>query len=138
VSSSWCVRRIVAMRIGATPMSPAGRLLSMWTVILAGCTGGDQAAERQRPAEAQPAALSEPEQFQVEAERFADLRVLRYRVPGFEALEPQTKELLYYLYEAALSGREIIYDQKYRYNLAVKRTLEEIVRHYPGERSAPE
>src|SRR5690606_28840507 len=72
--------------------------------------------------------------FQVEAERFADLRILRYRVPGFEELDLEKKKLLYYLSEAALSGREIIYDQKYRYNLAIKRTLEEIVRHYPGDR----
>jgi dipeptidyl-peptidase-3 len=73
-------------------------------------------------------------EFRVEAERFADVRILRYRVPGFEALDARTKELLYYLYEAALCGREIIYDQKYRYNLAIKRTLEQIVRHYPGDR----
>jgi dipeptidyl-peptidase-3 len=76
--------------------------------------------------------------FRVELERFADVRVLRYRVPGFEALDPKVKELLYYLYEAALSGREIIYDQKYRYNLAIKRTLEQVVRQYPGDRAAPE
>jgi dipeptidyl-peptidase-3 len=55
-------------------------------------------------------------------------------VPGFEALSPRTKELLYYLYESALCGREIVYDQKYRYNLAVKRTLEQIERHYRGDR----
>ena len=66
------------------------------------------------------------------------MRILRYRVPGFEALDARTKELLYYLYEAALCGREIIYDQKYRYNLAVKRTLEQIVRHYPGDRDTAE
>src|SRR5262249_43556008 len=75
--------------------------------------------------------------FRVETERFADLRLLRYRVPGFEDLDVRHKELLYYLYEAALSGREIIFDQKYRYNLAIKRTLEEVVKHYPGDRSAP-
>ena len=80
-----------------------------------------------------PAAPSEPA-FRVEAERFADARILRYRVPGFEALDLKTKQLLYYLYEAALSGHEIMYDQKYRYNLAIKRTLEEIVKHYPGDR----
>ncbi|HEX6999048.1 MAG TPA: dihydrofolate reductase [Gammaproteobacteria bacterium] len=79
----------------------------------------------------------EPVEFNVEAERFADLRILRYRVPGFEDLDLRTKTLLYYLYEAALSGREIIYDQKYRYNLAIKRTLEQIVRSYPGDRSEP-
>lgn len=89
-----------------------------------------------RPAQAPSA--GEAVAFKVEAERFADLRVLRYRVPGFEALEPRTKELLYYLYEASLCGREIVFDQKYRYNLAVKRTLEQIERHYPGERATAE
>lgn len=74
------------------------------------------------------------EELRVEVERFADARVLRYAVPGFEALDTRLKELIYYLYEAALSGREIIYDQKYRYNLAIKRTLEAIVRRYPGDR----
>ncbi len=76
--------------------------------------------------------------FQYEAERFADLRVLRYQVPGFEELDLQKKKLLYYLYEAALCGREIIYDQKYRYSLAIKRTLEHIVGNYPGDRSTKE
>src|SRR5882672_5413353 len=76
--------------------------------------------------------------FRFEVERFADVRVLRYRVPEFEALDLPTKELLYYLYEAALSGREIIYDQKYRYNLPIKRTLEEVVKHYAGDRETPE
>jgi dipeptidyl-peptidase-3 len=74
------------------------------------------------------------EAFQVEAERFADLRLLRYRAPGFDALDLNTKRLLYYLYEAALSGRDIIYDQRYRYNLAIRRTLETILREYPGDR----
>src|SRR6185436_2300364 len=49
--------------------------------------------------------------FEYIADQFADLRVLRYQVPGFENLAPQEKEMLYYLYEAALSGRDIIYDQ---------------------------
>ncbi len=73
--------------------------------------------------------------FRYEAERFADVRILRYQVPGFEGLDLQKKELLYYLYEAALSGREIIYDQKYRYNLPIKRTLEQLLRLYPGDRT---
>jgi len=74
----------------------------------------------------------------VEAERFADLRILRYEVPGFEELGLRTKTLLYYLYEAGLAGRDIIYDQKHRYNLAIRRTLEEIVKAYPGDRDTPE
>ena len=82
-----------------------------------------------------PQATEANQEFRVEAERFADLRILRYQVPGFAELDLQTKTLLYYLYEASLSGREIIYDQKYRYNLVIKRILEELVKHYPGDRT---
>jgi dipeptidyl-peptidase-3 len=100
--------------------------------VAAGC-GADQGGSA--PGEARGRADAPPEQaLTVEAERFADARVLRYRVPGFESLPARSKELLYYLYEAALCGREIIYDQKFAHNLAVKRTLEQIVRHYPGQR----
>lgn len=87
-------------------------------------------------ATAQP--IESAENFQVETERFADLRILRYQVPGFDELDLRTKRLLYYLYEASLSGREIIFDQKYRYNLVIKRTLEEIVRGYSGDRDTAE
>ncbi|WP_167291234.1 dipeptidyl-peptidase 3 family protein [Hymenobacter busanensis] len=73
---------------------------------------------------AAPAETATPEAFQVVSEQFADLRVLRYQVPGFETLAPKQKELLYYLYEAALSGRDISYDQNYRHNLRVRRTIE--------------
>ena len=97
-----------------------------------GRSRGRTASELSAGAAEQPAAAGAA--FRVEVERFADVRILRYRVPGFEALDARTKELLYYLYEAALCGREMTYDQKYRYNLGVKRTLEQIVRHYPGDR----
>lgn len=109
------------------------------STILAACSGDDQAPPAAAAAlapDAVPAAEADAA-FRVEAERFADVRLLRYRASGFEALEPRTKELLYYLYEAALSGRDIIYDQKHRYNLAVRRTLEEIVAHYAGDRAEP-
>ncbi|SHL12342.1 dipeptidyl-peptidase 3 family protein [Hymenobacter psychrotolerans] len=72
-----------------------------------------------------PAAPTAPP-FRVVSEQFADVRILRYQVPGFEALSAQQKELLYYLYEAALSGRDIIYDQNYKHNLRVLRTLEAV------------
>ncbi len=67
--------------------------------------------------------------FEYTADRFADVKVIRYRVPGFEELEPKQKELLYYLYEAALSGRDIMYDQNYRHNLQIRKLLEAIVKH---------
>ena len=90
------------------------------------------------PATAAPAAPVTPAAppFQVVTEQFADLRILRYQVPGFEALEPQQKELLYYLYEAALSGRDIIYDQNYKHNLRVRRTLEAVWKANEERRTA--
>lgn len=74
--------------------------------------------------------------FKVEADRFADIQVLRYQVPGFETLTPQQKELAYYLYEAALCGRDIIWDQKYKNNLIVRRTLEGIWMNYSGDKNS--
>jgi dipeptidyl-peptidase III len=74
--------------------------------------------------------------FVYQTERFADLEILRYRVPGFEDLSLKEKELLYYLYEAALAGRDIFYDQNYKHNLKVRRTLEAIVDSYKGDRNS--
>jgi dipeptidyl-peptidase-3 len=71
-------------------------------------------------------------------DRFADVQVLRYEVPGFADLDLQRKQLIYYLYEAALAGRDITYDQKFAGNLAVRRTLEAILTGYAGERETPE
>src|SRR6478735_12263524 len=76
--------------------------------------------------------------FEYIADQFADLRVLRYQVPGFEQLESQQKEMLYYLYEAALSGRDIIYDQNFKHNLRIRRTLDAIAENYSGDRNSPE
>lgn len=73
--------------------------------------------------------------FKYTTEQFADLRILRYRVPGFEQLSLKTKTMLYYLSQAALSGRDIIYDQNFKYNLAIRRTLEAIVDGYKGDRN---
>lgn len=59
-------------------------------------------------------------------ESFADLQILQYKVPGWDQLEPRQKELAYYLYEASLAGRDIIYDQRGKYNLTVRKVLEAI------------
>ena len=72
------------------------------------------------------------ENFEFVAEQFADLRVLRYNVKDFDKMPLQTKTLLYYLHEAALCGRDIIYDQNYKYNLAIRKTLEAIISNYNG------
>ncbi len=74
--------------------------------------------------------------FKVEAESFADLQVLRYQVPGFNELSLQQKQLAYYLYEAALAGRDIIYDQKSKYGLLLRKTIEAVYGTYSGDKSA--
>ena len=65
-------------------------------------------------------------EFDYSVEKFADLEILRYQVPGFEALSLNQKQLLYHLSEAALMGRDILFDQNCRYNLPIRRTLEAI------------
>lgn len=67
--------------------------------------------------------------------RFADLKILDYDVNGIENLTTQQKELVYYLSQAALSGREIIYAQNYKHNLQIKRSMEEIYKHFEGDRT---
>jgi dipeptidyl-peptidase III len=74
--------------------------------------------------------------FNYRADQFADLQVLRYQVPGFETLTAQQKELVYYLSQAALSGRDIFWDQNGKYNLTVRKTLENIIRtHKVGKKT---
>lgn len=75
--------------------------------------------------------------FQVEAEAFADLQLLRYQIPGWNTLTPQQKELSYYLYEAAMAGRDIIYDQKSKYGLMLRKTLETVYGTYKGDKNNP-
>ncbi len=74
--------------------------------------------------------------FDVTAESFADLQVLRYQVPGFEKLSAKEKELCYYLYEACMSGRDIIYDQKSKYGILLRKTIENIYSTYKGDRGS--
>ena len=64
--------------------------------------------------------------FNYSVEHFADLEILRYQVPGFEELTPQQKEMIYYLSQAAIEGRDILYDQNCKHNLCIRRTLEAI------------
>jgi dipeptidyl-peptidase-3 len=75
--------------------------------------------------------------FKWQVDQFADLRILRYQVPGFEKLTPAQKELVYYLSEAALCGRDIITDQNYKHNLKIRRTLDAVVEGYKGDRNDP-
>ena len=71
-------------------------------------------------------------------DRFDDIKILRYEVSGFAELPLREKELIYYLAEAAKCGRDIMFDQNFKYNLPVRRTLEVIYENYDGDRTTPE
>lgn len=78
----------------------------------------------------------ETEKFNYVVDRFADVEVLRYQVPGFEQLSLQQKKLIYYLTEAAIAGRDILWDQNNRYNLRIRQLLENIYSNYKGDRTS--
>ena len=82
------------------------------------------------------AAAAEPAPWIID--RFDDIKVLRYEVPGFEQLPLQQKVLIYYLAQATKAGRDILFDQNFKYNLTVRRALETIYNKYDGDRSAAE
>lgn len=72
--------------------------------------------------------------FKYLVEQFADLKIMRYQVPGFDSLTLEKKELVYYLSQAALCGRDIIFNQNGKFNLAIRRTLENIYTTYTGKK----
>ncbi|MDR1810948.1 MAG: dipeptidyl peptidase 3 [Prevotella sp.] len=93
-------------------------------VMLSSCSGNKEQQD------------NEENGFVYEVDAFADLQVLRYQVPGFESLSLQQKEMIYYLSQAAIEGRDILYDQNGRYNLAIRRILEAIYLNYTGDKTS--
>ena len=98
--------------------------LSTAAALLSACSGNVQKQEEVAN-----------DDFTYQVEKFADLEVLRYQVPGFEELSLQQRTLLYYLSQAALEGRDILFDQNCKYNLQIRRTLEAIYENYEGDRN---
>lgn len=80
----------------------------------------------------------ETDTFKYFIDQFADMRVLRYRLPDFEKLSFDDRLVIYYLSQAALAGRDIFWDQNFRYNLKIRKTLEAIIDSYDGERDTDE
>ena len=93
----------------------------MSAMLMAGCSQGSK--ETQEDA------------FDYTVEQFADLQLLRYKVHGFDELPLQQKELVYYLSEAALQGRDILFDQNGKYNLVIRQMLETVYTDYQGDRT---
>ncbi len=76
------------------------------------------------------------EEFNHFVEQFADIKVLRYKIPNFEELTLKEKKLVYYLTQAGLAGRDIMWDQNYRHNLKIRMALESINQNYKGDRES--
>ena len=76
----------------------------------------------------------ESSKFNYVVDRFADIEVLRYQVPGFDRLTLDQKKLIYHLTEAAIAGRDILWDQNNRYNLQIRSLLENIYKNYKGSK----
>ena len=93
----------------------------MSAMLLAGCSQGSKGTQE--------------EAFDYTVEQFADLQLLRYKVHGFDELPLQQKELVYYLSEAALQGRDILFDQNGKYNLVIRQMLETVYTDYQGDRT---
>lgn len=105
------------------------RILYALPMLALGCGGNTEQGDRSM------ADTLATDSFKWEVDQFADVRVLRYKVPGWEQLSLQQKKLAYYLTMAGLSGRDMMWDQNYAHNLEVRKALETILRGYKGERS---
>lgn len=130
--SDWANTKVKLYKL-CTPdifnMIKKNRILPIICLITALFNGAE---EIQSMAENQTQSDTDP--FCYKIDQFADTKILRYQVPGFDDLSLRQKKLVYYLYEAALSGRDIIWDQNYRHNLCIRQTLEAILDHYKGDR----
>lgn len=142
-----CVVALLGSACSPPPDGPPSKAKQPPSPAPLAADDGPAPAHAVAPEPAAPEAPSAPENpdevdvsaddFRYQVEQFADLRILRYRVPGFDSLSLRDKQLAYYLYEAALSGRDITWDQKHRHNLLVRRTLEAIDRTFTGDRETP-
>ncbi|MCD4682065.1 MAG: dipeptidyl peptidase 3, partial [Bacteroidales bacterium] len=97
------------------------------TIMMVACNTGQKTETTDKQ-------MEQKDDFKYLLEQFADLKIMRYQVPGFDELTLEQKKLVYYLSEAARCGRDIIFDQNYKHNLKIRKTLEEIYKHYAGNK----
>ncbi|MDY5768149.1 MAG: dihydrofolate reductase, partial [Alloprevotella sp.] len=107
-------------------------LAAMMIASASFCGFTSASAQKAEPAATVTAAQS----FKYTDEQFADIQMLRYKVEGFEQLTLKQKTFIYYLSEAALWGRDILFDQNGRYNLRIRQTLEALYTDYDGDRGS--
>jgi dipeptidyl-peptidase-3 len=120
--------------------------ITYYGLLAAFCTGvvflpacGDKTPTDITEVKADTVATTEKEEIPpYDGERFADIKILRYEVKGFDELPLSQKKLLYYLSEAGRCGRDITYDQNYKHNILVRKTLENIYKSYNGDKASEE
>jgi dipeptidyl-peptidase III len=103
-------------------------LAAMMALTLFSCNRTPEATDVQEP----------QQEITYLVDRFADVNVMRFNIPGWDSLTLDQKQLIYYLSQAAVAGRDIIFDQNYRHNLVIRRTLESMYEHYTGDRESEE
>lgn len=103
------------------------------SLLLGACKSNQSDLNQEVAVVTKDSSMKSNEKFEYISEQFADLRVLRYQIPSFDELSLQQKELLYYLSEAALSGRDMFWDQNFKYNLTIRKTIEAIIANYKGD-----
>lgn len=120
--------------------------ISVWALALllfaAACTPPKEKAETNNAdsddwqPNTEEAYVTEPDEdgFVWQTDQFADIKIIRYQIPSWDSLSPKQKEYVYYLTEAGLAGRDMMYDQNYRHNLTIRRALENIYQNYKGDR----
>lgn len=103
-------------------------ILSIFILVMSSCK------QNQTNSENNQSDSLKVEEFNFLSEQFADIKIMRYQIPDFESLSLNQKLLIYYLSEAALWGRDITFDQNYKHNLFIRRTLEELYKNFKGNR----
>ncbi|MGY3792837.1 dipeptidyl-peptidase 3 family protein [Aquimarina sp. 433] len=108
------------------------------SLLLIGCKNDPSIQDQinQQEAEQTSEQEAEEEKFDYVVEQFADLKILRYQIPGWENLTLKEQKLVYYLTQAGLSGRDIMWDQNYRHNLKIRKALENVYTSYNGDKTS--
>lgn len=103
-------------------------LLFMVAALVLSCGNDKTATKDETKIEAQ-------QDFDYNVEQFADIKILRYQIPGWDKLSLKEQKLVYYLTQAGLSGRDIMWDQNYRHNLKIRNALENVYKNYNGDKT---
>lgn len=110
-------------------------LCGMLSLFLYACSPSDSNNTEAKAPATQTETTAQPD-FKWNTEQFADKKIIRYQIPSWEKLSVKQKKLVYHLVEAGLAGRDIMYDQNYRHNLAIRYAIDKIVKDYKGDRSS--